>query len=1186
MQFVTKSFKTLLLLLLTSLSMSAQGWLQHYPELTDSITDQANMFSDVLKTADGGFACLSRLHSSSSGFYFMISKTDQFGNLQWSEIYDYDCFLEMGLDVGVVTMDFETTNDGGYLCAFYGATINSNDLFVMKLDAFGQKEWIESIYSISALDFAFTSFLKFIQNSDDEYILTTMKHPANCDFVCDSLNTWVNIKLTQDADVVWTSELDYPQSIAVSSNFPPRFSTIAAPDGSHIISHTRSSYDEAIFTKIDDSGNLAWEKSYAAMPGSLINWNVNSQFLSTGELVSLYGSSLLGDDYILPFYPILYKLNYATGDTIFSKRIDDGYDMTGAFCVTPDDRLVLASSLDFSFSDSLSQEKLQVTQLDSDGNLISDKSILIHDGVGVLRPNSMDMQACPDGSVIVSNHFDIDNSPTNNFLNHPVPYLLKLDPQGNLFTSKISGQIFLDDDLDCLYDSTESSLGGYVVELYPGPLYTIPDNDGRYCFDVNEGAYSIYPNILNHPYLYNSCIDSLTMIEVENYDTSGVDFPMEAIIDCPLLTIDLGIPFLRRCFDNVLYIQYCNEGTQDADSVYIELILDEYIVVDSTTYPYTLNEDNHLIFDLGESPIGQCGSILIFADVDCEAALETSACSEVYIYPNEYCGKPSALWDGSDIEVDVACEGDSVAFTIYNTGENMSEARDYIAYEDDLLSFIGNFQLNAGDSLIVKFLANGSSYRLTAEQSPYYPGNSNPQAMIEMCGMGIFSTGFITAVPQDDGNPYVDIDCLPIIGSFDPNDKLVSPTGIGEEHFTSPNTPFEYTIRFQNTGNDTAINVFILDTLSEFLDISTFESGTSSHPYEVQIIGGNIIRWDFPNIYLPDSNVNEIASHGFVQFSINQVTDNPNGTVIENSAGIYFDFNAPIITSTVFNTIQDAIYQMPNCEDFVVEHSVNCETDNQSYHLVLNFVGGNAGSSGYNIVDEQTGDLIVSNYTQNVIILGPFDSGTSYNYSVSVADHPECTETIFMTIVDCITTEVSLLDFSGRNTSKGNQIKWTTASEKNSQLFTLLKSKDGDLFTPIYEVNAKGSSNTRQDYTFLDQDNTSGISYYQLVETDIFGQAIKSEIIGVRSSSKDKMAVGLYPMPVQDQLFVNYTAPTNEKISIQIYDRLGGLLYTQTYEVTEGSNTLQINTQNLPAALYLLYLQSDAGSLGTSFLKQ
>ena len=64
-----------------------------------------------------------------------------------------------------------------------------------------------------------------------------------------------------------------------------------------------------------------------------------------------------------------------------------------------------------------------------------------------------------------------------------------------------------------------------------------------------------------------------------------------------------------------------------------------------------------------------------------------------------------------------------------------------------------------------------------------------------------------------------------------------------------------------------------------------------------------ILTLTFANLLLPDSNVNETASHGFIQFSIDQRPDNPSGLLLENRAGIYFDFNAPVMTNTVFHTI-------------------------------------------------------------------------------------------------------------------------------------------------------------------------------------------------------------------------------------------------------------------------------------------
>ena len=61
---------------------------------------------------------------------------------------------------------------------------------------------------------------------------------------------------------------------------------------------------------------------------------------------------------------------------------------------------------------------------------------------------------------------------------------------------------------------------------------------------------------------------------------------------------------------------------------------------------------------------------------------------------------------------------------------------------------------------------------------------------------------------------------------------------------------------------------------------------------------------------LPDSNVNEPASHGFVKFTVSQQPGNPMGTVINNQAAIYFDFNDPIFTNIYSHTVGDDFVEM------------------------------------------------------------------------------------------------------------------------------------------------------------------------------------------------------------------------------------------------------------------------------------
>lgn len=170
--------------------------------------------------------------------------------------------------------------------------------------------------------------------------------------------------------------------------------------------------------------------------------------------------------------------------------------------------------------------------------------------------------------------------------------------------------------------------------------------------------------------------------------------------------------------------------------------------------------------------------------------------------------------------------------------------------------------------------------------------------------------------------------CFVIVSSFDPNDKTAIPSG----DIDTAQKELTYIIRFQNTGTATADHVYITDTLSHYIDLSSFKLISYSHPPVIQLLG-NALLFDFQNINLPDSFSNEPGSHGYVQYTVRLKENLPIGTTINNTAYIYFDFNPPVVTNTTTNTISvitgDAqatlspfsfvIYPNPNAGMFTVE---------------------------------------------------------------------------------------------------------------------------------------------------------------------------------------------------------------------------------------------------------------------------
>ncbi|MES2621578.1 MAG: T9SS type A sorting domain-containing protein [Bacteroidota bacterium] len=162
---------------------------------------------------------------------------------------------------------------------------------------------------------------------------------------------------------------------------------------------------------------------------------------------------------------------------------------------------------------------------------------------------------------------------------------------------------------------------------------------------------------------------------------------------------------------------------------------------------------------------------------------------------------------------------------------------------------------------------------------------------------------------------------IEVVGSYDPNDKAVTPKGIGQEgYITRDDSVLHYTIRFQNTGTYYAQDVVVLDSLDTDLDWSSIARITTSHLDRLtyDFFQNKTLAFNFYNIFLPDSTNDEPGSHGFVSFDIKLKPNLAHGTQIKNKGAIYFDYNEPIITNEVLNTI-DAPIGIEELENLVLK---------------------------------------------------------------------------------------------------------------------------------------------------------------------------------------------------------------------------------------------------------------------------
>jgi hypothetical protein len=144
-----------------------------------------------------------------------------------------------------------------------------------------------------------------------------------------------------------------------------------------------------------------------------------------------------------------------------------------------------------------------------------------------------------------------------------------------------------------------------------------------------------------------------------------------------------------------------------------------------------------------------------------------------------------------------------------------------------------------------------------------------------------------------------------VVSSYDPNFMQVNPQGAGPQGYIKlSDTTLEYMVHFQNLGTYKAQNVVVIDTLSNNLDWKTLRPVYSSHKATVTISEQGVLKYTFSNIELPAKMNNDAASNGMFTFTIKQKPNLPFGTEIRNDAGIYFDYNDPVITNGVLNTLQ------------------------------------------------------------------------------------------------------------------------------------------------------------------------------------------------------------------------------------------------------------------------------------------
>jgi uncharacterized repeat protein (TIGR01451 family) len=848
----------------------AQGWERQYG------TNVSHKGYYAHPTTDGGYILGASSVNAIYGFYddMKIIKTNANGDTVWTRT-----FSDVDVDQG---RNIQQTKDGGYIMV--GKEKSAGLSHLTKLASDGTIEWRKTVGSWS-INTASMYGYSIQQTADSGYIIA-----GQLAYVGGGSSDAFLVKTNSTGAATWQRTF----RIAWLRNNSAH-AVEQTPDGGYIIAG--NSDDGGFIIKTDVDGYETWKKTmFEFRYSDLKPANNEPGYVLIGQRYPVITNSRAG------CYFIKVKDN---GDTLFTKFLGGRDTITvssidktndGGYCIS-------------GYTGPGSANDVLLIKIDKNGDTVWRRTF-----GGPYQDFGYSARQISDGNFIIAGTTTLNNGLTQ-------AYLIKTDNLGNVLTNVITGNIFEEKNNNCQPDAGEKKLinaAYWKVKVTPGDKYAVPDSFGTYSVKVDTGAYQV--NIINnHPYWQLNCPSSSSYAVSFNkfYDSAfNKNFGFKVKANCPLMWVDVVTGIVRPCRETTHAIRYCNNGTADANNVYLELTLDPALTFNSSIPAPAVQKGNVLRYNIGTVKAGECSTFNIATTVACTAVANSTVCVRAKIYPDSICTPAPSGWDKSSVNVTGSCTGNGVVrFVILNTGKagegDMKGASEYRIYVENAIVQTNTFQLKGGDSLVIQMDACGKTVRLEADQRPGHPGKSRPRATVEGCtgcGTATSTVGMRMAVAADDADATVEEECAIVRASFDPNEKLVSPAGITANRYVSSKDELEYRINFQNTGNDTAFLVILRDTLdTNVLDVSSLVPGIASHPYSFKIIGKGILEWTFKNILLPDSTTNEKASHGFVKFKINQVAGLSNGTGISNKAGIYFDFNAPVITSPVIVTVNDFV---------------------------------------------------------------------------------------------------------------------------------------------------------------------------------------------------------------------------------------------------------------------------------------
>ena len=183
---------------------------------------------------------------------------------------------------------------------------------------------------------------------------------------------------------------------------------------------------------------------------------------------------------------------------------------------------------------------------------------------------------------------------------------------------------------------------------------------------------------------------------------------------------------------------------------------------------------------------------------------------------------------------------------------------------------------------------------------------------------------------------------------------------------------------------------------------------------------------------------------------------------------------------------------------------------------------------------------------------------------------------------------IELTSFTATCDGRSALVEWATATERNNDYFSLERSDDAINFTEIARVAGAGNSIEPIDYSYTDYGIHGGDNYYRLVQVDYDGTRTASDIVVANciESEVSEPEIMAYPNPFSSELTVVLDNFGNRAATIEVYDMLGKLIYTEKASAPQNSYETILNLSNLPSGAYTVRVSTTDFVINKNVVKQ